>query len=124
MRQSLKIGLFIPSKEYADYKQLNKLEPIHLNTYFNIKSNGVILDIEFEINNPGGELAFFIDLNIYGEKSGNIVLPVFWDDNYFSLLPGETRKIKVSIPVKYLKNDNPVLKVGGWNIEHNELKLR
>jgi len=115
---------YTPSKEYADYKQLNKLEPIHLNTDFNIKSNEVILDIEFEINNPGRKLAFFINLNISGEKSDNTVLPVFWDDNYFSLLPGETRKIKVSVPVKYLKNDNPVLKVGGWNIEHNELKLR
>lgn len=117
-------SFYTPSKEYADYKQLIKLEPVHLNIDFHIKSNDGILDIEFEINNPGGKLAFFIDLNISGEKSGNTVLPVFWDDNYFSLLPGETRKIKVSIPVKYLKNDNPVLKVGGWNIEHNELKLR
>ncbi len=117
-------SFYTPSKEYADYKQLNKLEPIRLNTNFHIESNDIILDIEFEINNPGGKLAFFIDLNISGEKSGNTVLPVFWDDNYFSLLPGETRKIKVSIRVKYLKNDNPVLKVGGCNIEHNELKLR
>ena len=115
---------YTPTSEYADYKQLNSLEPIRLNTNFRIKSKNDKLNIEVEINNPDEKIAFFIDLNISGEKSGNTVLPVFWDDNYFSLLPGETRKIKVSIPTKYLKNDKPVLKVSGWNIEQQNFKLK
>ncbi|MCD6596755.1 MAG: glycoside hydrolase family 2, partial [Bacteroidales bacterium] len=115
---------YTPTSEYADYKQLNNLKPVRLNTKFQVVLLNDTLKLEVEISNPEEKLAFFIDLNISGEKSGNTVLPVFWDDNYFSLLPGETRKIKVSVPIKYLKNDKPVLKVSGWNIEEQKFKLK
>ncbi len=114
---------YTPTKEYADYKQLNKLESVGLHTKYDIVESKDNLDVRIDINNPGNKIAFFIDMNISGEKSGNTIVPVFWEDNYFSLLPGETKKINVSIPKKYLKEDKPVLKVRGWNIEQNEIKL-
>jgi exo-1,4-beta-D-glucosaminidase len=62
-------------------------------------------------------------MNIMDEKSGQSILPVLWDDNYFSLLPGETKKIKVSILNKYLKDKEPVLEIAGWNINKKRIKL-
>src|ERR1019366_8690935 len=38
-------------------------------------------------------LAFQIHLSIVEEKSGEEILPVLWEDNYFSLMPGESREI-------------------------------
>ena len=31
-------------------------------------------------------------------RGGTESLPVLWDDNYFALLPGETREVRVSYP--------------------------
>lgn len=46
---------------------------------------------------------------------GQEVLPVFWDDNYFSLLPGEIRGISARVATKRLGKSLAV-EVGGWNI--------
>ena len=40
-------------------------------------------------------------------------LPVFWDDNYFALLPGERREVGVSRP----GSDEARLRVDGWNVQ-------
>jgi exo-1,4-beta-D-glucosaminidase len=45
------------------------------------------------------------------------VLPIFWEDNYFSLLPGEKRKIRGYFYKEELEGKTPILKISGWNIE-------
>lgn len=49
--------------------------------------------------------SFFIELDIKGEKSGEKILPVFWDDNYVSGLPGGKKEIAGYFYTKALKND-------------------
>jgi exo-1,4-beta-D-glucosaminidase len=52
--------------------------------------------IEFEVivHNPTDKIAFFMEFILSDKVSGEPVLPVFWNDNYISLLPGETRILK------------------------------
>jgi len=42
------------------------------------------------ISNPGNQIAFFTQVTLTQGKGGPEILPVLWDDNYFSLLPGES----------------------------------
>ena len=42
-----------------------------------------------EIENPSASLAFSVNPKIIKKNSKDLVLPVFWEDNYFSLLPKE-----------------------------------
>jgi len=59
-------------------------------------------------------LAFFIHLQIKQEPSGRNVLPVIWQDNYFSLLPGESREVTGTFKIK----DSPgtaTVAVESWN---------
>ncbi|NOY37345.1 MAG: glycoside hydrolase family 2 [Chlorobi bacterium] len=114
---------YTPSKEYADYTLLNKLEPVTLDVRFKLETLPDRIIVHFDIMNPYNRLAFFIEMNIEGEISGASLLPVFWDDNYISLLPGERRKLKVSVPVKSLNNEKPVLRIDGWNIKQHIIKL-
>ena len=44
------------------------------------------------------------------------VLPVFYSDNYISLVPNETRTITIEAPTPDLKDENPMLVLDGWNI--------
>ena len=47
---------------------------------------------------------------------GEEILPVFWDDNYFSLLPGETKEVTAEFAAADLNGKPPALEVGGWNV--------
>jgi len=111
---------YTPTKVYADYTQLQSLPEVNLNINHYFENAVDRQTVTVTIENPGDCIAFFIDLNISGEKSGQTILPVFWDDNYISLLPGETREVQASFAVKDIVNDRPVLKVNGWNLKHNE----
>ena len=42
---------------------------------------------------PSKSVAFFVRLKVNKGKGGDEVLPVVWQDNYVSLLPGEKREI-------------------------------
>lgn len=105
-----------PTKQYAGLEELSNLNKVHLkiNSKFFNSSNRE--EVEVELTNDTGRLAFQIVLDVYGKQSGNSVLPIFWGDNYFSLLPGEKRTIKGHFDRKYLNGEEPALKVSGWNL--------
>jgi exo-1,4-beta-D-glucosaminidase len=48
------------------------------------------------VRNEGKSLAFQVRLKL--TRGGTDVLPVLWEDNYFALLPGEAREVRVSYP--------------------------
>jgi hypothetical protein len=49
------------------------------------------------VKNTGQTPAFMLNLKLVGKESKQEVLPVFWSDNYISLLPGESKKLDVEI---------------------------
>jgi exo-1,4-beta-D-glucosaminidase len=49
-------------------------------------------------------------------KHGENVAPVFWNDNYVSLLPGEKRELTANYDVSALGGAEPVVEVDGWNV--------
>ncbi len=69
-----------------------------------------------KLDNVSDKIAFFIELRVSGKKSGETILPIFWEDNYISLLPGESRNIEAVFAVI---KDEPVFTINGWNLEAN-----
>jgi exo-1,4-beta-D-glucosaminidase len=67
------------------------------------------------VENPGPELAFFLHLQIKQGTGGEEVLPVIWDDNYFSLLPGEKREISATYAPDLVRGPSPMVELAGWN---------
>ena len=51
-----------------------------------------------------------------GEK-GEEILPVVWEENYISLLPGEKREVTATYRTRELGTVKPVVEVSGWNVE-------
>jgi len=73
------------------------------------------------ITNPTDQLAFFVRAILHreavqGETEGLEVLPVFWSDNYMSLLPGETQTLDVRIFTEHLSGQTPAVRLEGWNL--------
>lgn len=71
------------------------------------------------IDNPSQALAFFVRLKLgsgTGAKSEEI-LPVVWEDNYITLLPGEKREVSATYRARELQGSKPTIQVTGLNVE-------
>ena len=69
------------------------------------------------LQNPSKSLAFFVRLKVDKGVKGEEILPVVWDDNYISLMPGEKREVTASYRATELGAAKPVVEVSGWNVE-------
>ena len=105
-----------PIKEFADFKGLKDLPGVEINVQQSFKQLGPEQKVRVTLENPTDTVAFFVHLNVVGKESGNSVLPIYWDDNYITLLPGEKRKLEAYFSIEDLKGDEPALKVSGWNV--------
>ena len=54
-----------------------------------------------------------VDKGLKGEE----ILPVVWEDNYISLLPGEKREVTATYRVSELGAAKPSVEISGWNVE-------
>jgi exo-1,4-beta-D-glucosaminidase len=57
-------------------------------------------------------------------KEDTEILPVLWEDNYFALLPGESRQVKATYAADSKSNAHPVVEIEGWNVNHTIAKLQ
>ena len=106
-----------PVKDYADLTALAGLPPVALRVKDKFSESGRLFKFTVELENPTPNLAFMVELRVVRDVSGEVVLPIFLDDNYISLLPGEKRKIAGFVTVEDLGGEQPVLKVRGWNVK-------
>jgi len=69
------------------------------------------------LENPSKSLAFFVRLKV--NRDGKEILPVVWEDNYISLLPGEKRELTATYDAALLSKSQPqpTVEVKGWNVE-------
>jgi beta-mannosidase len=72
--------------------------------------------INASVRNPTKTVALMAHLQLRKAHSGQRVLPVFYSDNYLSLLPGETKTLTIEAASADLEGDAPVLAVDGWNV--------
>ena len=108
----------------ADFTELKNLPDVNLNvSVSSVQKNGETLSLVIKVENPTSSLAFAINPQILRKSSGDMVLPVFWEDNYFSLLPGEQRTVKVEFNMENLAGEKPLVRVEGWNVKPWEREL-
>ena len=57
------------------------------------------------------------------DRTGADILPVHWDDNYVTLLPGEQRVISATYEDAANRPGAPGVKIEGWNIKPKTLTV-
>jgi hypothetical protein len=107
-------NLYWLSNKHHSYEKLNELEKTTVRTVIskNAEDHAVI-----KITNPNNETAFFIRLKIMNSKD-ELVLPSFFSDNYFTLLPGDEKQLQLDFS-SFKRSDNQDelrLVVEGWNL--------
>ncbi len=102
-----------PTKTFADYTALDSLPLVQLKIASASKEGATTVTV----SNPGRSLAFGVRLKVVRDTDREEILPVLWEDNYFALLPGETRRITAEYASKDLGKARPVVEVEGWNVK-------
>ena len=103
---------------------LNDLPRVTLPVTIARSDDGKMDRLDARIENPSNAVALMIHLKVVRAGSGERVLPVFYDDNYFSLLPGESRSVSIEYATANLTGGEPALTVDGWNIVPEEVSLQ
>jgi exo-1,4-beta-D-glucosaminidase len=106
-----------PTASYADYSALQRLPAVALKVGSHTERSGQNSVTDVNLENLGNSLAFFIRLNVNRGAGGPEILPVLWQDNYFSLLPGEKRTVRATYRSADLGGASAAVEVSGWNIQ-------
>lgn len=107
---------YTPIRTSADFKALNYLPPANVSVNTSVKEHL----LEVTITDNSSAPAFFINLALK-DNNGRTLFPVFWNDNYISLLPGESRTLTCSIPDSLQVGGGLQLVVSGWNVKEQSL---
>jgi exo-1,4-beta-D-glucosaminidase len=107
-----------PTASYADYTALSQLPKVKLNVADHTERKGEEAITHVTLENSSKNLAFFVRLKVKKGKGGDEILPVLWQDNYVSLLPGEKREVTATYRARELGTAQPVVEVSGWNVSN------
>jgi beta-mannosidase len=69
------------------------------------------------LHNGTSHVALLSHLQLHQKKSGRRVLPVFYSDNYISLVPGESSTVSIEAATKDLQGDLPLIELDGYNVD-------
>jgi len=104
-----------PVKNYADFTPLRSMPQSAVNVRAASSSTAGTGTTRVTLTNPTKSIAFFLRLQVTG-REGEEVLPVEWEDNYVTLLPGETRSVAAKYSSRDLRGAKPRVVVTGWNV--------
>lgn len=95
----------------GEYSGLNEMEAAKLNiTAKQIAKGKIAVTLS---NNKQASVAFFNRLSLINPKTKERLMPVFYSDNYVSVLPGEQKTVMLEYNLPIVK---PVIAVRGWNL--------
>jgi len=127
-------GVWTPTKTFADYTALNSLPAVDLDVKAEKKTEGAQETMTVTLHNPSRALAFAIRLKVkkigknitgaywYENHVDDEVLPSLWEDNYFAMLPGETRQVTATYNTKDRAGNASAVEVSGGNVNRKEAR--
>jgi exo-1,4-beta-D-glucosaminidase len=106
----------------GDYKSLNDLPATRVDAKIlsTVRSKNES-SWTIQIQNKTDKLAFFIRPQLM--KGDDEVLPSYWTANYISLAPEESAVITVSCPNTMLSGKETCIRISGWNVTLQNLKI-
>ncbi len=108
--------VYTPQKDFADLTGLNSLPQAKLEAEAAAQDIEGSVKIQLRVKNPGTSVVFMVHARLSKGKDGDDLVPIFWDDNYFSLLPGEEKSLAVSFRKSDLDGQEPFLTIDGYNV--------
>ncbi len=99
------------SGDDENFQTFNLLPKVNIKVKIIKIEKGPETQVEFEVTNPSKTPAIGIKLNLLDSETNTRILPAYFSEEYFSLLPKETRKITA----KYSRNEPTKISCDGYN---------
>lgn len=96
------------------YRQLEQLPEAILSIETFSSTHGSEVEIQVTVTNKGKAVSLANKLTLKKKSEDTRILPAYYSDNYFSLLPGESRRVSVSYP-RDLAPEGSRIEIRGWN---------
>jgi exo-1,4-beta-D-glucosaminidase len=116
--------VYTPQAEFGDLSGLNTLPETKLEITAASEGQGGKAVVRVSVRNPSANIAFMAHLRVTKGKGGEDLTPIFWSDNYFSLLPGEQREIVASYDAADLNGKAAIVELDGYNIANQSIEPR
>jgi hypothetical protein len=120
-KQVLDDNFYWSSCRYGGCTNLDQLPRVALPVTASRADDRQTCRLAVHVSNPTPHVALMIRLKVIRAHSGERVLPVYYEDNYFSLLPGESRAIPIQFAAANLEGEPPKLAIEGWNVTPEEI---
>jgi beta-mannosidase len=96
---------------------LMELPKVTLDADASARTEGDKTLLTVTLRNDTDHVALLSHLQLHQKTSGRRVLPVFYSDNYISLVPGESSTVTIEAATKDLQGDKPLVEIDGFNID-------
>ena len=114
-----KPGRTLTGPLFEGMSPLEKLPKAELKTAVTQRSSNSRNFYQISMSNPSSTVAFMIWLRLQDAATGKPIRPAFYDDNFFSLLPGEYRTVNVEYSGEIDPKQTRIV-VDGWNIARSQ----
>jgi exo-1,4-beta-D-glucosaminidase len=112
--------VYTPQKDFADLAGLAELPNVKLDAALErsaaVAGAPASHQVRVRVKNPTTSVAFMVHLRVTRGAVGDDITPIFWSDNYFSLLPGESREVVGRFGDESLAGAEPVIELDGYNV--------
>lgn len=121
------------TEDYQNYTALKSLKKVPLSLTYVEKTvkcasaeNIVVNDTaseeamcsyEVTVQNTSEVPALLVHIKTKASNTGERILPVFYEDNYFSLMPGQNKTIQLQFYQSSLNGSMPIFTLDGWNVQ-------
>jgi exo-1,4-beta-D-glucosaminidase len=102
-------------KSMADFTALQQLKPVNVQARARFEAQGSETVGHVELSNPNDGIAFLAHARVRKGNGGDEIAPAYWDENYLTLMPRETRRLTVRFATSDLEGQSPVLEADWWN---------
>jgi hypothetical protein len=99
-----------------DLTALGKLPTVTLDAKVVRREVGGNSFFDVTLRNPGTQIALMAHVQLRRKGSGERVLPVYYSDNYISLVPNESKTITIEAATSDLRGEVALVLVDGWNV--------
>ena len=113
---------YTPTSRHADLTALAHLPATTVTVTTAFEQAAAESVVRATVENTGRALAFQVHLKLVDPASGKDIVPAFWEDNYFELLPGEKREVRVAYPRagREAPGARPTVVADAWNTAHDD----
>ena len=110
-------NVYCLGKEEGNLKQLHELPETEVDMKSSFRKEGDGWKCTVSLKNSGDVPAVMMRLKVYGEKTGESILPAFYSDNYFTMMPGEEKEVVITFKKEDTRGEKPAVALSAFNIK-------